>query len=127
MLATQNNPMTMQNDLMRRMVENDERGGAGHPQQHRQQDMDSSYSDFLVTHSPIFAEATDPLEVDNWLHTTESRFGLQHCTEYQKTLYAAQQLRGSARAWWASYTTTLPVDHQFPWGEFHTTSVVTIF
>jgi hypothetical protein len=34
MLATQNNLKTMQNDLMRRMVENDERHGSGHPQQH---------------------------------------------------------------------------------------------
>jgi hypothetical protein len=52
----------------------------------------------LVTHPPIFAEATDPLEADNWLHTTESKFGLLHCTEYQKSLYVAHQLRGSARA-----------------------------
>jgi hypothetical protein len=34
--------------------------------------------------------ATDPLEADNRLHTTESKFGLLHCTEYQKTLYATQ-------------------------------------
>jgi hypothetical protein len=35
-------------------------------------------------------------------------------------LYAAQQLKGSARAWWASYITALPVDHHVPWGEFRT-------
>jgi hypothetical protein len=29
-----------------------------------------------------------------------------------------QQLRGAARAWWASYITTLPDDHHVPWGEF---------
>jgi hypothetical protein len=77
---------------MRRMVENNERHGAGHPQHPQQQDMDSSYSDFLATHPPIFAEATNPLEVDNWLRMTESKFGLLHCTKYQKTLYATQQL-----------------------------------
>jgi hypothetical protein len=54
--------------------------------------MDSSYSDFLVTHPPNFTEATDPLEADNWLCTMESKFGLLHRMEYQKTLYAAQQL-----------------------------------
>ena len=86
MLAMHNNLMNTQNELMRRMVENDERRGAGRPQHPRQQDMDSSYSDFLATHPPIFAEATDPLEADNWLRTTESKFGLLHCTEYQKTL-----------------------------------------
>jgi hypothetical protein len=31
-----------------------------------------------------------------------------------------QQLRGAARAWWASYITTLPDDHHVPWGEFCT-------
>jgi hypothetical protein len=64
---------------------------------------------------------TDPLEVDSWLRTIESKFGLLHCTEYQKTLYTMQQLRGSARAWWASYIATLPADHQVPWGKFRTT------
>jgi hypothetical protein len=47
-------------------------------------------------------------------------FGLLHCTEYHKTLYAAQQLRGSAGAWWASYITALPADHHVPWNEFRT-------
>jgi hypothetical protein len=56
------------------------------------------YLDFLVTHPPLFFGATDPLEADNWLRTTKSKFGLLHCIEYQKTLYAAQQLRGSAGA-----------------------------
>jgi hypothetical protein len=46
--------------------------------------------------------------------------GLLHCIEYQKTLYAAQKLRGAAGAWWASYIATLPDDHHVPWGEFCT-------
>jgi hypothetical protein len=50
----------------------------------------------------------------------KSKFGLLHCIEYQKTLYAAQQLKGSAGAWWATYTATLPIDHHVPWGEFCT-------
>jgi hypothetical protein len=50
----------------------------------------------------------------------ESKFGLLHCIEYQKTLYAAQKLRGAAGAWWASYIAALPVDHHVPWGEFRT-------
>jgi hypothetical protein len=78
-----------QNDLMRRLVENDERRGVGRQQYPLQQDMDSSYSDFLGTHPPLFSGVKGPLEVDNWLRTTESKFNLLHCTEYQKTLYAA--------------------------------------
>jgi hypothetical protein len=76
--------------------------------------------DFLATHPPVFADATDPIEVDSRFRTTESKFRLLYCTEYQKTLYTTQQLRGSARAWWGSYITTLPTDHKVPWGKFRT-------
>jgi hypothetical protein len=79
------------------------------------------YSDFLATHPPVFADATHPLEVDGWLRTTESKIGLLHCTEYQKTLYAVQQLRCSAGAWWASYIATILPNHHVAWGEFRTT------
>jgi hypothetical protein len=71
--------LAMQNDLMRRLVENDERRGAEH-QQPRHQERDSSYSDFLATHPLVFADVTDPLEADSWLRTKESKFGLLHCT-----------------------------------------------
>jgi hypothetical protein len=100
-------------------VENDKCCGA-ECQQPRHQERNSSYSDFLATHPPVFANATDPLEADSWLRTTESKFGLLLCTEYQKTLYTVQQLRGIAGAWWASYIATLPDDHHVPWGEFCT-------
>jgi hypothetical protein len=111
--------LATQNDLMSRLVENDERHGA-ECQQPRHQEKDSPYSDFLATHLPVFADATDPLEADSWLCTMKSKFGLLHCTEYQKTLYAVQQLRGAAGAWWASYIATLPDDHHVLWGEFRT-------
>jgi hypothetical protein len=74
-----------QNDLMRRLIENDERHGA-ECQQPQHQERDSSYSDFLATHPPVFADATDPLEADSWLCTMESKFGLLHYIEYQKTI-----------------------------------------
>jgi hypothetical protein len=56
--------LATQNDLMRRLVENDEHRGAER-QQPRHQERDSSYSDFLVTHLPVFAYATDPLEANS--------------------------------------------------------------
>jgi hypothetical protein len=111
--------LATQNDLMRRLVENDKRRGAER-QQPQHQERDSSYLDFLATHPPVFADVIDPLEADSWLRTTESKFGLLHCTKYQKTLYAAQQHRGTAGAWWASYIANLPIDHHVPWGEFRT-------
>jgi hypothetical protein len=90
--------LAMHNGLMKGLVENDERRGAER-QQPRHQERDSSYSDFLETHPLVFANGTDPLEADSWLRTTKSKFVLLHYTEYQKTLYGAQQLRGSAGDW----------------------------
>jgi hypothetical protein len=71
------------------LVQNEARHGVEHPQHHRHQDMNTSYSDFLATHPLIFSRVKDPLEADDLMHTTESKFGLLHYTEYQKTLYAA--------------------------------------
>jgi hypothetical protein len=51
----------------------------------------------------------------------ESKFGLLHCTEVQKTLFATQQLHGDASAWWANYTATHPADYQMSWTEFCST------
>jgi hypothetical protein len=56
--------LATQNDLMRRLVENDERRGAER-QQPRLQERDSLYSDFLATHPLVFADAADPLEADS--------------------------------------------------------------
>jgi hypothetical protein len=72
--------------------------GVEQPQHPRHQDMKTSYSEFLSTHLPLFSRAKVPLKADDWLRTTESKFSLLHCIEYQKTLYTAQQLRGSAGA-----------------------------
>jgi hypothetical protein len=81
--------LATQNDLMRRLVENDEHRGVER-QQPWHQERDSSYSNFLATHLPVFVNAIDLLEADSWLRTTGSKFGLLHCTEYQKTLYTVQ-------------------------------------
>jgi hypothetical protein len=81
--------------------------------------MNTSYSNFLATYPPTFSMAKDPLDADDWLHTTESKFSLLHYTEYQKTLHTTQQLRGPAGARWASFTTALPADHHVAWDELH--------
>jgi hypothetical protein len=65
---------------MRRLVENDERRGAER-QQPWHKERDSLYLDFFATHPLVFADATDPLEADSWLRTTESKFGLLHYIE----------------------------------------------
>jgi hypothetical protein len=66
----------------------------------------------------MFAEAVDLLEADNWLRIIHSKFGLLHCSEFQKTLFMAQQLRGLVSAWRANFTATIQDGHQAPWAEF---------
>jgi hypothetical protein len=87
---------------------------------HRQPGVETSYTDFLATHPPTFTEAIDLLEADNWLHIIESKFGLLHCTEIQKTLFMAQQFCGPTSAWWANFTATIQDGHQVPWAKFRT-------
>jgi hypothetical protein len=48
---------------------------------HHQPRVETSYTDLLVMHPPMFAEAVDLLEVDNWLYIIESKFRLLHCSE----------------------------------------------
>jgi hypothetical protein len=83
--------LATRNELMTLLIQNESRCGAEQPQHLQRQDMNMSYSEFLSTHPPLFSRAKDPLEANDWLRTRESKFGLLHYTEYQKTLYAAQQ------------------------------------
>jgi hypothetical protein len=55
-------------------MQNDAHRGADRPRHHRQQDMNKSYFEFLATHPLVFSRAKDPLNADDWLRTTESKF-----------------------------------------------------
>ncbi|GJN35149.1 hypothetical protein PR202_gb23893 [Eleusine coracana subsp. coracana] len=72
----------------------------------------------MGTHPPTFERARETLDADHWLRQTESKFGLLECTEHQKVLFAAQQLRGSASAWWANYEASLPAGRRVEWNDF---------
>jgi hypothetical protein len=48
----------------------------------------------------------------------EQKFGLLRCTETQKPLFAAQQLRGPASTWWGNFVVVQPAGHQVTWDEF---------
>jgi hypothetical protein len=52
-----------QNELMRVLTENLVQREVRPP--HRQPGVETSYTDFLATHPPMFVEAVDPLEADN--------------------------------------------------------------
>jgi hypothetical protein len=107
-----------QTELLRHLVDISTRGDNGERNAPAPAPAPTTYSDFATTHPPLFTEAKEPLEADHWLQVMESKFGLLRCTEVQKTLFAAQQLRGDASAWWANYTATRPSDYQVSWAEF---------
>jgi hypothetical protein len=89
-------------------------GGRAYPHGPRE----TSYLDFSETRPPLFVKAEDPLEADEWIHVIEQKFGLLRCTETQKPLFAAQQLRGPVSTRWGNYVAIQPVGHQITWDEF---------
>jgi hypothetical protein len=76
-----------------------QQGGRAYPQGPHE----TSYMDFSETRPPLFVKAEDPLEADEWIRVIEQKFGLLRCTEIQKPLFAAQQLRGHASTWWGNF------------------------
>ena len=68
--------------------------------------------------TPLFIKAEEPLEADEWVRVMEQKFGLIWCTETQKPLIAAQQLRGPASTWWTNFSAIQPAGHQITWEEF---------
>jgi hypothetical protein len=91
-----------------------QQGRRAYPQGPRE----TSYLDFSETRPPLFVKAEDPLEADEWIHVIEQKFGLLRCTETQKPMFAAQQLRGPASTWWGNYVAVQPAGHQITWDEF---------
>jgi hypothetical protein len=91
-----------------------QQGGRGYPQGPRE----TSYLDFFETRPPLFVKAEDPLEADEWIRVIEQKFGLLRCSETQKPLFAAQQLRGPASTWWGNFVAVQPANHQITWDEF---------
>jgi hypothetical protein len=69
------------------------------------------YLDFSETRPPLFVKAEDPLESDERIWVIEQKFGLIRCTKTQKSLFAAQQLRGSASTWWEKFVAIHPAEH----------------
>jgi hypothetical protein len=91
-----------------------QQGGRGYPQGPHE----TSYLDISETRPPLFVKAEDPLEADEWIRVIEQKFGVLRCSETQKPLFAAQQLRGPASTWWGNFVAIQPVGHQITWDEF---------
>jgi hypothetical protein len=113
--------MTRQTELLNQLVQ----AQMGHFHQQRRgrdEPLSASYQDFLSTQPPLFHKADEPLDADAWLRTIESKFALlsASCSNENKALSAAQQLRGTARLWWDHFYTMQPADHVVTWDEFRT-------
>ena len=78
-------------------------GNGGNGGGARRPEGQSSYQDFLKTHPPTFTPSDEPLEAEHWLRTMEQKFRLLRVADDQKVYFAAQQLLGSAGAWWETF------------------------
>ena len=74
--------------------------------------------EFSKTRPPVFIKAEEPLKADELIRVMEQKFGLIRCTETQKLLFAAQQLRGLASTWWVNFVAIQPKGHLITWAEF---------
>jgi hypothetical protein len=72
----------------------------------------------METRPQVFAKGEEPLDAIEWLQVIEQKFGLIQCTEVQKSLFAAQQLREAASTWRSNFVSIQLLDHQVTWAEF---------
>jgi hypothetical protein len=103
--------------LLREMAQHNQNVPQGNRGQYNNRN-ETTYVDFTDTRPPVFTRANEPLEADDWLRTMEQKFDLIDCTEYQKPVFAAQQLRGAAGAWWGNHLAAQPAGHRVTLAEF---------
>jgi hypothetical protein len=97
-------------------------GQYNHQSRGRDEPPSANYQDFLSTQPPLFHKADEPLDADAWLRTIESKLALLSapCSDENKELFAAQQLRGTTRIWWDHYHAMQPAGHVITRDEFWT-------
>jgi hypothetical protein len=108
--------MARQTELLDELVQAQE-NQFRHHQRGRDEHPSASYQDFFSTQPPLFHKIEEPLGADAWLRTIESKFALLSapCSEANKALFAAQQLRGIAQIWWDHYYAIQPDGHVVTW------------
>ena len=63
----------------------------------------------------MFTPTAEPLDAEHWLRILEQKFQLLTMTEEQKVRFAAQQLLGSAYAWWDTFNAMQSAYHRVTW------------
>ena len=76
--------LAAQTEILRQLVQAQQQQWGG---PHAHQPQEASYQDFLSTQPPLFTKADEPLDVDAWIRTIESKFSLLSvpCSEANKT------------------------------------------
>src|SRR5664279_5605337 len=74
-------------------------------------DQGATLGGFLKSQPPVFSEANEPLEADDWLHTIERKFVALHVPDADRVNFATYILEGAAVAWWESYLALFAPDH----------------
>jgi hypothetical protein len=97
--------------LLREMAHHNQNAPPGYRGRHNHRNK-TTYVDFTDTRPLVFTRADEPLEADDWLRTIEQKFDLMDCSEYQKSVFAAQQLRGAAGAWWGNHLAAQLAGHR---------------
>ena len=119
-LGMQRNMEGMQQSMeatLRNIAENTRRGphrGGNDVNQY------STFKDFMDTKPPIFKEAAEQLEADDWINTMEQKFRLLQLSDELKIEYASHQLQGPIGMWWSQYRTTFPANTPITWQQFTT-------
>jgi hypothetical protein len=72
----------------------------------------------ISTKPPIFREAEEPLQADEWLSMIEQRFQLLRLIEGMKASYVGHHLQGPAGIWWNHHRTTFPANIEVVWDQF---------
>ena len=103
-------------EMLHNITQNTVRGG--HQHQGPEPNQYSTFKDFLDTKTPIFKEAEEPLQADEWLNTIEQKFYLWRVTEQMKAEYASHQMQGPTGIWWTHYLSALPADANVSWDQF---------
>jgi hypothetical protein len=103
--------------LLREMAQHNQNAPPGNRGQNNHRN-ETTCMDFTDTRPLVFTRADEPLEADDWLRTMEQKFDLMDCSEYQKPVFVAQQLRGAAGAWWGNHLAAQPAGHRVTWVEF---------
>jgi hypothetical protein len=70
----------------------------------------STFKDFMDTKLPIFKEAAEPFEANEWIDTMEQKFRVLRLTETLEMEYASHQLQGLEGIWWTHHRATFPAN-----------------